>query len=75
MNLQAKIRVYSAQGRLTGVILTALPLICYVAISFLDPKYTRLLVEDELGRRLVYFGLAGLVVGSALIQRIVRIKV
>jgi len=75
MNLQAKVRVYSAQGRLTGIILTTLPLICFVAISFLDPRYTRLLIEDEFGRRLVYAALAGVVVGSMFIQRIVRIKV
>jgi len=73
--LSQKVRVYSAQGRLTGWILAALPLVLFLLLNYLRPEYAKPMLEDSLGRHLVYCGLGGMAVGMVLIRRIVNIKV
>jgi tight adherence protein B len=67
--------VYSAQGRLTGWILAALPLVLFLLLNYLRPEYAKPMFEDPLGRHLIYFGLGGMAIGMVLIRRIVNIKV
>ena len=75
VHLEGKVKVHTAQGRMTGVILGALPIICFVAMNLVNPGYARLLLEDETGKNMVLCGIAGLVIGTLIIRRIVRIKV
>ncbi len=73
--LRGQLRVYTAQGRLTGWILAALPFFLFFAISILDPHYEHLLLTDPTGRKLIYAGLAMMVTGAWIIKRIINIEV
>ena len=75
IHLAQKVRVFTAQGRLTGVILMALPFVCFIALNLVSPGYTKPLFENEIGRRMVYGTILSLAIGLFLIRRIIRIKV
>ena len=73
--LKGQLRIYTAQGRLTSWILGLLPFIMFVLLSLVNPKYTRILIDDPLGQRLVMVGLALMLLCFYVIRRIVDIKV
>jgi tight adherence protein B len=75
IRIQGEIRTYTAQGRLTGYILGALPIIMFFLIHLANRSYARVLIEDPTGRKLIYAGASGMVLGAWIIRRIVNIKV
>jgi tight adherence protein B len=74
IQLQQKVKVYTAQGRMTGVILIALPFVCFILLNVIRPGYTSPLFETETGRKMVYLTLASMFVGAMVIRRIIQIK-
>jgi tight adherence protein B len=70
-----QIRVHSAQGRLTGWILTAMPLGLGLLLSVINPQYIDVLLTRPLGHRLMLTGAVMNVIGLLVIRKIVRIKV
>lgn len=73
--LRGQLRVYTAQGRLTGWILAALPFGLFLALRILSPTYTNILITDPAGREMIYAGLAMMAVGAYIIRRIINIEV
>lgn len=72
MRIQGEIRVQTAQGRLTGWILTMLPVIMLVLLNLVNPGYSTILLEDPMGRKLIYVGLVLLVTGGFIIRQIIN---
>jgi tight adherence protein B len=72
LRIQGEIQVQTAQGRLTGWILSSLPLVMIVLLNLVNPGYSSILLSDAFGRKLIYFSIAMLAVGSYLIRRIVN---
>lgn len=75
IRLKDKVKVYTAQGRLTGGILIAMPFICFVGFNIVQPGYSEPLFSTEIGRKLVYTALGGMVLGVYTIRRIINIEV
>lgn len=75
VKLAQKVRVYTAQGRMTGVILVLLPFALFVVLNLISPGYSTPMFENETGRRVVYAALGMMVVGILVIRRIVNIRV
>jgi tight adherence protein B len=73
--IQGEIRTYSAQGRLTGYILTAVPLGMLLVISLLNWNYIKPLFFTEAGHYLLAAGALGQIVGYICIRKIVNIKI
>jgi tight adherence protein B len=73
--LRGQLRVYTAQGRLTGWILAALPFGLFLALRILSPSYASILITDPVGRELIYAGLAMMAAGAYVIRRIINIEV
>jgi tight adherence protein B len=73
--LRDQIRVHSAQGRLTGWILSALPLVLGFVLFLMNPKYILLLFTHPVGNKLVTAGVIMNVLGLLVIRKIVNIKV
>jgi tight adherence protein B len=71
LRIQGEIRTQTAQGRLTGWILSALPVIMLILINLINPGYSRILLTDPLGRKLIYISACMLVVGTYIINKIV----
>jgi tight adherence protein B len=75
VRIAAEVKVYTAQGRLTGWILGALPIAMLGIISLINPGYCDVLFHDPLGQKLLYAGGACIVTGCFIISRIVDIRV
>jgi tight adherence protein B len=73
--LRGQLRVYTAQGRLTGWILAGLPFIMFVLLNIVNPAYMRILITDPAGRTLIYIGIVLMVVGGWVIRKVIDIKV
>jgi len=70
-----QVRVHTAQGRLTMVLLMALPPTIVVAMLTLNPGFIRPLFTDPLGHVLIVAGIVLQTIGYFFIRRIIRIQV
>ena len=75
IRLQGEIRIYTAQGRLTGWILCLLPILMFFALSAINPDYTAPLVNEPAGQHLLVLGAVFMAFGVLVIRKIIRIKV
>ncbi|HEX4037293.1 MAG TPA: type II secretion system F family protein [Acidobacteriaceae bacterium] len=70
--IQGEIRTQTAQGRMTGWILTLLPVIVMLLINVMDPGYSKPLLHDPLGHKLLGLCAALVVLGGFVISRIIN---
>jgi tight adherence protein B len=75
MRLQGEIRIYTAQGRLTGWILCLLPIFMFFALTAINPDYTAPLLNEPTGQHLLIVGAALMLLGILVIRKIIQIKV
>jgi tight adherence protein B len=73
--IQRQVRVHTAQGRMTMVLLMALPPAVVVMMLTLNPGFIRPLFTDPLGHALIVAGITLQTVGYFFIRRIIRIQV
>jgi tight adherence protein B len=72
LRIHGEIQVQTAQGRLTGWILSALPIVMMVMINLVDPGYSHVLFATPTGHKLLYVGIGLMVTGSLVIHKIVN---
>lgn len=70
-----QVRVYTAQGRLTMMLLMALPPVIVVGMLFLNPSFIRPLFDDPVGHMLLAAGISLQTIGYFVIRRIITIQV
>jgi tight adherence protein B len=70
-----QVRVFTAQGRMTMLLLMSLPPVLVIFLSFTNPDFMRPLFHDPLGHMLLATGIMMQVIGYFLIRHIVDIKV
>ncbi|MGB8012155.1 MAG: type II secretion system F family protein [Terriglobales bacterium] len=70
-----QVRVHTAQGRLTMVLLMALPPGVVVMMLLLNPGFIRPLFTDPIGHALIVGGITLQTIGYFFIRRIIRIQV
>lgn len=73
--LRGQLRIYTAQGRITGWILGAAPFIIFGLINLVNHDYEKSLFSDPFGLKMVYVGLGLMVIGVLAIRKIIDIKV
>jgi tight adherence protein B len=73
--IHREVQIKTAQGRLTAVILIALPIAMLITMRVLNPTYVQVLFEDPLGVRLLTGAAILQVIGSAVLWKIVQIEV
>jgi tight adherence protein B len=73
--LRGQVRAASAHGRLTALILTALPIVLVIALMILVPAYLPLLAHDPDGKWLLAGAAVAQVLGYFIMRRITDIKV
>jgi tight adherence protein B len=75
LKLLAKVRVLSAEGRLSAWILGLLPFIVIAALSVLNPSYCKVFWEDPTGQQIAGLGLGMMFFGILWLRKTVRIHV
>jgi tight adherence protein B len=72
--LQRETKTLTAQGRMSGSVLTALPIIVAVGLSILNPGYFAAMLEPGKGRYMLAYAACSLLAGHFMIRRMVRVK-
>jgi tight adherence protein B len=73
--LKRQVRVHTAQGRLTGWILSFLPVVLGIALYLINPESMSLLWTRPLGVKLLYLSGGMTIVGGLIIRKIVNMDV
>ena len=73
--LKRQVRIHTAQGRLTGWILSFLPIVLGIALYFVNPDHMSLLWKREIGVKLMYAAGIMTITGALIIRKIVRMDV
>jgi tight adherence protein B len=73
--LHGKIRVLSAEGRLSAAILVGLPIVMFLFLQWRSPEYIGLLITEPAGRVMLAGAVALLLMGLVMLKKMVAIKV
>jgi tight adherence protein B len=73
--IQGQLKIFTAQARMTGIILSLLPVGLALAIGMLNPEYLKPLWFERAGRILIALALCMQIAGALVIRKIVRIKI
>jgi tight adherence protein B len=73
--LRGQLKIYTAQGRITGVILCFMPFVMFGLISMVNWQYERMLFTEEWGRIALYIAFGLMLLGILAIRKIVDIKI
>jgi tight adherence protein B len=75
VRIHGEIRTITAQARMSGMIITLLPVGLSLFLFFVEPSYFAPMVKETLGWVMLGLGSLSILVGMAIIQKIVRIQV
>lgn len=70
-----QVKALTGEGRLSGIILLALPPVLFGVMYKLNPEYVMILFKDPLGKQMLVAALVLQVIGALVIRKIVNIKV
>lgn len=75
LRIRRQVRVYTAQGRMSGYVLGALPVFAFVMFNILNPKYEAALIKEPLGVMVLLSAALMQVMGLLIIRKIIRIRI
>jgi tight adherence protein B len=70
-----QVQALTGEGRLSGVVLLALPPVLFAVVYRMNPDYLMLLFTDELGKKMLVGGIVSQLLGAIAIRKIVNIRV
>jgi tight adherence protein B len=73
--IRRQIRVYTAQGRMTGYLLSALPLILFSILYMINAQYMSILFTDPVGKILIGMAVSMQFLGFLWIRKIIKIEI
>ena len=75
VRLQQHVKAKTAEGRLTGYVLVAFPLVMFLLLSVMNPRYAHTLTATTTGHKLLGIAFALQMLGMYSIRKITTIKV
>jgi tight adherence protein B len=70
-----QVQALTGEGRLSGIVLLALPPVLFLAVYRLNPEYVTPLFTDPMGRKMLAGGIILQLIGAIVIKKIINIKV
>ena len=70
-----QVKALTGEGRISGIVLMALPISLFFAVYYLNPDYVMILFEHEDGKKMMTGAIFMQIVGALVIRRICDIKV
>jgi tight adherence protein B len=70
-----QVQALTGEGRLSGIVLLALPPALFAVVYRMNPDYLMLLFTDELGKKMLVGGIVSQLFGALMIRKIVNIRV
>lgn len=75
IKLFGTVKALTAEGRLSGWVLLALPIVVFILELVINPDYANILLEEPIGQYMLIGAGVAQLLGLAMIQKIVNIKV
>ncbi|MHB1392318.1 MAG: type II secretion system F family protein [Clostridia bacterium] len=75
IKIKGEIRILTAQGRVSGLIIALMPVALGIILYFINPSYILVLFEEPIGWAMLMFAVLMQGMGIYLIRRIIRIEV
>lgn len=75
LHLKGKVRVLSAEGRFSALVITLMPFMLFAFLYLWKPDYALAMFRDPVGRKFVFGGLISLVLGILVLRKMVTIRV
>ncbi|QWV95108.1 type II secretion system F family protein [Geomonas oryzisoli] len=75
LKIRRQVRVYTAQGRMTGYVLGALPICTFLIFNILNPEYESLLYKETKGLYVLGLAVVLQLIGFFVIRKIIRIRI
>ena len=73
--LRRQVRIFTAEGRMSSYMLTAIPTVALIGMQILQPDYIKPLFTDPKGQLALTVGAVLQVVGYLVIRKIIKIKI
>lgn len=73
--IMGQVQALTGEGRISGIVLMALPILLFFAVWKLNPDYVMLLFTDPLGKQMVGAAVILQLLGAFAIKKIIEIKV
>ena len=70
-----QIQALTGEGRLSGIVLLALPPVLFLAVYRLNPNYVMMLFTDPMGKKMLLVAVVMQLLGALWIRKIINIKV
>ena len=70
-----QVQALTGEGRLSGIVLLALPPVLFAVVYRMNPDYLMLLFTDDLGKKMLVGGVVSQLLGALMIRKIVNIRV
>jgi tight adherence protein B len=75
LKIRRQVKVYTAQGRLSGYLLAILPIVSFLLINFLIPGYEDVLTKEKPGQYILALAALMQLTGFLFIRKIVKIRI
>lgn len=75
LKIRRQVRVYTAQGRLSGYILAALPIVTFIIFNIMMPGYEDVFIKEKVGNYVLAFAALMQIVGFFIIRKIINIRI
>jgi tight adherence protein B len=73
--IRRQLRTFTAQGRMSGMVVGAMPVVVGLAFYGINPEYIRVLFENPLGRMMLAFAITMQIFGYLWIRKVVNIEI
>lgn len=74
VRITGQMRIRTAQARLSGWVLCALPIVMFIGLNAFNPGYTKPLFDNPVGQKLIIYALTSMTIGVLAIRRIANVK-
>ncbi|PHS16952.1 MAG: secretion protein [Blastopirellula sp.] len=75
MELRGQIQALTGEGRISGIVLLAMPPVLFIVMWRLNPTYVMMLFTDPLGNQMLAGAVVAQLLGAYVIKKIIDIKV
>lgn len=73
--LRGHIRALAAEGKISAIILIALPFLIFLILSFMAPDYIKVLITEDIGKKMICGSLFMMALGVLVMKKMINIKV
>jgi tight adherence protein B len=73
--IQGQVQALTGEGRMSGAVLIALPILVFCALYVLNRDYVMLLFNEPLGKKMLAAGIVLQLLGAVAIRRIINIQI